>query len=66
MRAFISTRDGETARLARIARRPHVFPLAEELAAARDEFERIVSRTRAHADRSKSGGQTTARQETAS
>lgn len=50
MRAFVSTSDATTAKLARQARSPHVIALAEPLAAARDEFERTVHRASAHAD----------------
>lgn len=50
LRAFISTSDRRTAALARNARHPHVLPLADVVAAAREEFERATDRARAHAD----------------
>ena len=50
MRAFLSTSDAKTAGLVRAARCPHVVPLAEILAEAREEFERIVRLAQAHAD----------------
>jgi hypothetical protein len=51
LRASVSTDDSTTAALCRAARFPILLPLAGPVADARSEFERIVARATAHADR---------------